>query len=360
MFNKKFGLMVLSAAVLGLAACGNNGGNTSKESSEAKPSEPATSSAESKEQSSGELVIPVADGMTTVYFELAAPSTETGKESVAIPEGNSPFMTGGFCDWKTGMDGEKKPAEFTKLGESSIWYTMIPADSYTVGDDATAVASRGFQITLGWNADSNAAAKNQGIDWAYKSDLSKLFPGSSHPKFSNPVNNLVKITSTDAVVEDPLFPDVNSDDHWMVNPDVTIDTLRFEKAKPAPQAIENYDVKFTIKNYATYEGLSERKFYIVGGFNNWQNCEFPGEGKVGAEKLEFDATGVAHYVFHNQYSEVEFEYQIIADFDLTNFWADANKAQKSNFKLTPLGALAEVGDEVELDFLGGVDPVAAE
>jgi hypothetical protein len=343
MFNKKLGLLVLAAATMGLVACGGNSSSAAG-SSKADGSQPTGSSKADGSQPTGvsensgtaEDLPPVADGKVTVYFEFGKVTEDCID---AIPSHCSPFITGGFCGWKTSMDGEEKPAEMIKSGK--YYYAQIDATKIPTGAEATDVSGRGFQITLGWNNTSGAPASQQGVDWSYKSTLSGLYPGASHPKMPAPVGGRIHITSAEDVVADPLFPEVTSDDHWMNDPEKPVATIGFTAAKAAPVAIAEYVQPIKIKNWAEVKDVIPA-FHVAGGFNGWHS-QFDD-----TNKLVFNENGETSIKVTNVYSGVKIEFQICAKIDETNFWADANKYQKDNLSFTPLTSDEGEGDVMEL------------
>lgn len=119
-----------------------------------------------------DVVVPVAEGKTTLYFEMA-------EDSVVPADYASIYLAGVMTNWATGLEAPV----FTKLGETRIYYVQIdtPEDpSAWINADSGAYD---YQLVLGYNESSNMAASKLGLQWndAYKADQTTT--GTSNPCF---------------------------------------------------------------------------------------------------------------------------------------------------------------------------------
>ena len=226
--NKKLILAALLSASMILAGC--DGAPTTPSSSPAtQTSQPTTSQpagdssqpagdssqpAGSSQSQGGDVTVPTEADKTTFYIEVSP-------ESVALPTWCSYFLTGCMNGWA--MTPNNGAIELQQLSDTNIYYAIV-ADY----DDEANAADRGYQVTMGYNADSGLGDEKQGIDWSYKGKSNASFSGLDHPTFDAPVNGVVHITAK-----------------WS---DDTVDADGFEwdEALPEPVVIHNYTVKFAL------------------------------------------------------------------------------------------------------------------
>ena len=142
---KKSFLVLAAALSLGLAACGN------------KPDTPV-----------GPVTpeLPTEAGKITFWFEMA-----DNEAAIAIPDYCDVFLTGAFfgkTDWPTKAE---EVVTMKKLAEdSNVYYGQWEGDYTTIED-------KGFQLTIGYAADSGAPST--GVNWSYKSEECKAGSGES-------------------------------------------------------------------------------------------------------------------------------------------------------------------------------------
>ena len=143
---KKSLLVLVAAAALGLAACGN--GNST--------------------QGGGD--VPVKEGSITFYFEL-------GEGSVEFKEYESIWLTGGAFGWKTGYEA----VQFQQLEDSRTYYAQVEEASL----DFTASQGNEYQLVIGYNEAANMPASSSGLQWidGRKSDECAAPGGLSNPAF---------------------------------------------------------------------------------------------------------------------------------------------------------------------------------
>lgn len=107
--------------------------------------------------------VPTEEGKVTFYFEMGAEEA-----AVAVPEYCNIFLTGAFCEWKTGAD---EAVVMTRLAEdSNIYYGQWTGDYTTLTD-------KGYQLTVGYSATSGSGST--GVNWSYKSVECKAGSGDS-------------------------------------------------------------------------------------------------------------------------------------------------------------------------------------
>lgn len=337
MVNKKFGI-ILALAALGLAGCGgsNNG------SSSVAP----TSSSNNTSDSGSSVLPPVVEGKYTLYFHFKASDTVA-----SIPSYNSPFITGAAFGWATTPFDETAgtgAVELTALANSDIYYVQVAKTLFADADGNFDTTKRGYQLTLGWNASSNAPTDQQGIDWGYKADYNALYPGTSHPLMDAPdANGRVDIYGcTGAVIANPDVPDATSDEHWMADPTTKVDYMTFAATKPAPTKILQRKFAFTIADKDA-AGLARpdyvADFYATGSYDIDSTGSAWAAALDDAHKLTKDADGYYTISVGDVYSGVAIQYMVVCTVKnsagtvvTTSFWA--NKAQNDNLKYTPLSS----------------------
>ncbi|MBQ2493647.1 MAG: hypothetical protein II520_00240, partial [Bacilli bacterium] len=265
MINKKIGVLLLAASAL-LVACG--GGKTPGKS-EPTPSSESTPAPE----------LPVEEGKTTVWFQFKA--REDGV--TALESYVSPFITGNFAGWKTGMDNEDvnlRPVEMTLLeGTTDIYYCQIDNSRLHIAATETVEEhwDLSYQLTLGWNASSNAPAAQQGINWSYKADYNALQPGDKHPVMDAPVDGKIFLYGGTELEEVPAEEQLAWDNGWdhRVVESAKLPYQTFA-AQPAPvKQIENYEIAVEIADVDS-KGVSKpswvEEIYVTGAFKGWSSA----------------------------------------------------------------------------------------
>lgn len=239
MLNKKLGLFVMSAAMLGLVACGGGQSSATGLSTESKNTQAQSESGESGQESkpAGDLpAIPEVDGKIAVYFTYQ--DVEGAVAAADLPAWCSPFITGNWNGYgQTPADGalEMKALE----GNANVFYAYLPADG-EFGD-------MGYQITLGYNAASGVGTAKQGINWSYKTIYSAdNFPGLDHP----------------------VLTKMNDKVYAALNTDHPASAMAFSDALPEPISAKDTSLKFKIDLGDLVMG-DNLEFVVKGSFNGW-------------------------------------------------------------------------------------------
>ncbi len=326
MINKKIGVLLLAASTL-LVACG--GGKTPAKDS----SKPTTSDSTSE----AEVEIPVEEGKTTLWFQFKA--KEGGVQ--ALESYVSPFVTGGFCGWKTNMadeDPNNRPAEMKLLeGTTDIYYVQIETARFEVAESEGVPAhlNLSYQLTLGWNASSNAPAASQGINWSYKADYNALYPGATHPCMEAPVDGKIFLYGGDELEEIPAEERVSWDSDWdhRVVESAKLPYQTFEKQPGPVKELENYEIAVEIADVDS-KGVSKPSWvegiYVTGEFMGWSSA-FDEEhlAKPGAD-------GYIHITFPKVFNGVATPIKFVAKVTgHDNFWEYGCTAD-GNVEITPL------------------------
>ena len=325
MINKKMSLLLLAASTL-LVACG---GSTPK-----KESTPASS-----DDSEPEVVIPTEEGKTTVWFQFKA--REDGVQ--ALESFVSPFITGGFCGWNTNMANEdvtKRPVEMVLLeGSEDIYYAQIDNSRFEVAATETVEAhlDLSYQLTLGWNASSNAPATQQGINWSYKADYNALYPGATHPSMDAPADGKIFLyggTELEEIPAEEMVPWDSDWDHRVVE-SAKLPYQTFEKQPAAVRQIENYEIAVEIADLDS-KGVSKPSWvegiYVTGAFKGWSS------GFDADHLVEPGADGYYHINLGNVYNgvatDIKFVCKVTGQPD-DGFWTYGCTAD-GNVTITPL------------------------
>jgi|GEM_PF-4463687 hypothetical protein len=324
MINKKIGVLLLAASTL-LVACG--GGKTpAKDSS--KPTSDSTSEAE--------VEIPVEEGKTTVWFQFKA--KEGGV--TALESYVSPFITGQFAGWKTNMADENvnlRPVEMTLLeGTEDIYYCQIDNERFHFAekDGVPEHYDYSYQLTLGWNASSNAPAASQGINWSYKADYNALQPGDHHPVMDDPVDGKIFLYGGDELEEVPEDERLAWDNGWdhRVAPSAKLDYQTFSSQPGPVKEMENYEVAIEIADKDS-KGVSRPSWvegiYVTGEFMGWSSA-------FDEEHLATPAEdGFIHITFPKVFNGVPTPIKFVAKVEGHGFW-DYGCTADGNVNITPL------------------------
>ncbi len=263
MFNKKFGLLVMSAAMMGLASCGGNNpapNPSTAASTAAGTSTPADTSTPAATTGGGSAVtVPTQEGKITVYFEYEDNATdsriaESPVTCLTLKEVTdcawvAPFVTG---NWNTyGVTPAEGAYEMTLLENTNIFYAFIPADS-DLGD-------LGYQITLGYNAASGVSAGKQGINWSYKAcandDISYPYPG--HPTMNKIADNVYQCVGAENA------------------------PYAFTQLLPEPVMVKNPMIKFKMELTGELTLGENLEYCLKGSFNNWTAISLPAPDEEG-------------------------------------------------------------------------------
>lgn len=316
MINKKMTATVLLLASLGLVACGGGGGSTSEVPS-------STTEGEGP-------VLPTEEGKYTLYFNLGAESTVQTLESY-----NSFFIVGAYNSWTTSTAAEFKLLE----GSTNVYYTQIAVDGFQT-DGAWDATKSGYQLTVGWNASSNAPADKQGANYTYKADYNALYPGAEHPRLAAPNDKgILDIVGYTEVTTDPAG---SGDEAHMGKDGTMVDYETFSKQPPAVVEMTGYTLKVKINDKDSkdvamptwVEGL-----YATGSYDGWSG-KLDDETVAAAHKLTLGADGYYSIPFGKVYNGVTVEFMIIArtvkadGTKSTGFWD--NKLQDANLTFTPI------------------------
>lgn len=327
MINKKIGVLLLAASTL-LVACG--GGKTpAKDSS--KPTSDSTSE--------GEVEIPVEEGKTTVWFQFKA--REDGVQ--ALESFVSPFITGKFAEWNTNMANENvnlRPVEMTLLeGTEDIYYCQIDSERFHFAekDGVPEHYDYSYQLTLGWNASSNAPATSQGINWSYKADYNALQPGDKHPVMDAPVDGKIFLYGGDELEEVPEEERLAWDNGWdhRVVESAKLPYQTFEKQPGPVKEIENYEIAVEIADVDS-KGVSKPSWvegiYVTGAFKGWSS------GFDADHLVEPGTDGYYHINLGNVYNgvttDIKFVCKVTGQPD-DGFWTYGCTAD-GNVAVTPL------------------------
>lgn len=182
-----------------------------------------------------DATLPTQDGYVTVAFELA-------EESLTPSSYVSPYLTGAYNDWATGLDA----TEMTLLdGSETIYYAFIEWDEETFeSEDYTPYE---YSLVLGYNESAGLSETSAGLQWVdtYKSTEVIAYAYPSNPEWTVQEDGNVWLTTTD-------------------NPNAL---HTFETMPPEPTMLENYHVVFGFLG----EVPSWSSAYIVGTMNNWGN-----------------------------------------------------------------------------------------
>lgn len=235
MLNKKLGLLVMSAAMLGLVACG---GNNDQKSSEQKTTQEAQTSQQqggtSQAASQGDTPsIPEVAGKLAIYFHFV----DTDNVKLAeLPDFVSPFITGAWNTVyaKTVSGGAY---EMIRLENTDVFYAHLPADS--------AMGDLGYQITLGYNSKSGLAEDKQGCDWNYKT----MYSAANYIGYDHPFLTKISDTLYEAKSDDPKNP------------------MGFKDVLPEPVVIKNITASFTLD--ASLKLGSNLEIVAKGDYNSW-------------------------------------------------------------------------------------------
>lgn len=323
MINKKIGVLLLAASTL-LVACG--GGKTPGKS-EPTPSSESTPAPE----------LPVEEGKTTVWFQFKA--REDGVQ--ALESFVSPFITGNFAGWKTGMDNEDvnlRPVEMKLLeGTTDIYYCQIDNSRLHIAATETVEEhwDLSYQLTLGWNASSNAPAAQQGINWSYKADYNALQPGDKHPVMDAPVDGKIFLYGGDELEEVPEDERLSWDNGWdhRVVPSAKLDYQTFASQPGPVKEIENYEVAIEIADKDS-KGVSRPSWvegiYVTGEFMGWSSAFDEAHLAAPAED------GFIHITFPKVFNGVPTPIKFVAKVTgHDNFWEYGCTAD-GNVNITPL------------------------
>lgn len=133
-----------------------------------------------EEKTGGDLPegLPIEDGKVTFWLTL----TDIGGKGPALSEWNSIWLCGPMNYTADSSDFGATAAEMKRLGETNVYYALVDVAGVEAG--LTAAANPGeYQLTLGWNANSGAAAEKQGVNWMYKFD--QTTSGLDNPKWAD-------------------------------------------------------------------------------------------------------------------------------------------------------------------------------
>ena len=248
MLNKKLGLFVMSAAMLGLVACGG-GNQPSTTTAQGDTTNPAGTTSQAGDTSKQEELpaIPEVEGKLAVYFTYVdfTYTDDAGEQQESIkladlPDYCAPFITGNWNGYGTGLaDGAQ---QMTQLEGTAVFYAYIDADA-DLGD-------LGYQITLGYSAASGVSSSKQGINWSYKTAYSDdYFPGLDHPV-------MTKL----------------SDKLYVCASDKEDAPMGFKRVLAEPKVVTNPSIKFKMEVDAELEWDKKEnlEFVVKGSFNDWQ------------------------------------------------------------------------------------------
>lgn len=115
-----------------------------------------------EEKTGGDLPegLPVAEGKVTFYLTLV---------DITLEARNSIWLCGPMNYTAESTDFGKTAVEMVRLGETNVYYYQYDVAAVEAG--LTAAANPGeYQLVLGWNANSGAAAEKQGVNWSFKFD----------------------------------------------------------------------------------------------------------------------------------------------------------------------------------------------
>ena len=117
--------------------------------------------------------LPIEDGKVTFWLTLT---------DIELKEWNSIWLCGPMNYTAESTDFGATATEMTRLGETNVYYALVDVAGVEAG--LTAAANPGeYQLTLGWNANSGAAAEKQGVNWMYKFD--QTTSGLDNPKWAD-------------------------------------------------------------------------------------------------------------------------------------------------------------------------------
>ena len=253
MLNKKIGLLVMSAAMLGLVACGGGQQSSSQQTGQSSAGGTSQQTGVSSEGDTSHATgllpnIPEVEGKIAVYFTYE--DVADGNALADMPSWCSPFITGNWNGYSTTPDAGA--LEMTRLAaDSHVFYAYLPAD----GD----FGDMGYQITLGYNAASGVGTGKQGINWSYKTIYSNdNFPGLDHPVLTK--------------MNDKVYAALNSDH--------PASPMAFKDWLPEPVSVKNASMKFKVDlgNLVMGDNL---EFVVKGSFNGWTTVSVGAPDKDG-------------------------------------------------------------------------------
>lgn len=199
---KKSFLVLAAAFSLGLAACGK----------QPAPSGPS---------------VPTEAGKVTFYFEMA-----DVEAAVEIPSYCNAFLTGAFLGKEAWPTKPEEVVTMKRLSEdSNIYYGQWEGDYTTIAD-------KGYQLTLGYSADSGSMST--GVNWSFKSEECKEGSGESG------MDNLQFELSADGLT-------------------ANLGTHHWEEAPGPVVKVQNVTIKLTLDN-AVPEWTT---IYMPGSTTSW-------------------------------------------------------------------------------------------